>query len=127
MNPHISFAALVIGLVTLGGPVGAQTQRSGGGESQKIMQQYQQLAAEKTSLQSQLAQMKKDLDGRQDRTRGGQEGSRCFEGPIRRRGWRRGPACASGCFAAERGKKAWSKTSKKPRNWWTASRTPLER
>ena len=40
----------------------AQTQRSGGGESQKILQQYQQLAAEKTSLQTQLAQMKKDLD-----------------------------------------------------------------
>jgi Skp family chaperone for outer membrane proteins len=41
----------------------AQTQRSGGGgESQKIMQQYQQLAAEKTSLQAQVAQMKKDLD-----------------------------------------------------------------
>lgn len=43
----------------------AQTQRSGGGESQRIMQQYQQLAAEKTSLQAQLAQMKKDLDSAQ--------------------------------------------------------------
>jgi chromosome segregation ATPase len=41
--------------------VHAQTQRSGG-EGQKIMQQYQQVAAEKTALQAQLAQMKKDLD-----------------------------------------------------------------
>jgi chromosome segregation ATPase len=40
----------------------AQTQRSGGGETQRIMQQYQQVAAEKTALQAQLAQMKKDLD-----------------------------------------------------------------
>jgi chromosome segregation ATPase len=39
----------------------AQTQRSGG-EQQKFMQQYQQLAAEKTDLQAQLAQAKKDLD-----------------------------------------------------------------
>jgi chromosome segregation ATPase len=43
-------------------PVHAQTQRSGGGEAQKFMQQYQQLAAEKTALQAQVAQMKKDLD-----------------------------------------------------------------
>jgi flagellar biosynthesis chaperone FliJ len=44
----------------------AQTQRSGGGgEAQKFMQQYQQLAAEKTSLQSQLAQAKKDLESAQ--------------------------------------------------------------
>jgi chromosome segregation ATPase len=40
----------------------AQTQRSGGGEAQRFMQQYQQLAAEKTALQAQLAQMRKDLD-----------------------------------------------------------------
>jgi chromosome segregation ATPase len=45
-----------------GTPVHAQTQRSGGGEAQKFMQQYQQLAAEKTALQAQVAQMKKDLD-----------------------------------------------------------------
>jgi chromosome segregation ATPase len=44
------------------GSAHAQTQRSGGGEAQKFMQQYQQLAAEKTALQGQLAQMKKDLD-----------------------------------------------------------------
>jgi hypothetical protein len=47
--------------VTLGS-AHAQVQRSGGGETQKMMQQYQQLAGEKTMLQGQLAQMKKDLD-----------------------------------------------------------------
>ena len=41
----------------------AQVQRSGGGETQKFMQQYQQLAAEKTALQAQVAQMKAELDG----------------------------------------------------------------
>ena len=46
-------------------PCSAQTQRSGGGEAQKFMQQYQQLAAEKTVLQAQLTQMKKDLDAAQ--------------------------------------------------------------
>lgn len=40
-----------------------QVQRSGGGgEAQKIMQQYQQIAAEKTALQGQLAQAKTELD-----------------------------------------------------------------
>jgi chromosome segregation ATPase len=57
-------AALVAVAVSIGtlAPAHAQSQRSGGGESQKIMQQYQQLAAEKTALQAQLAQAKKDLD-----------------------------------------------------------------
>ena len=53
---------LVVSLLSWAGPAGAQTQRSGGGEAQKFMQQYQQVAAEKTALQAQLAQMKKDLD-----------------------------------------------------------------
>jgi chromosome segregation ATPase len=45
------------------GLVQAQVQRSGGGgETQKIMQQYQQVAAEKTALQGQVAQLKKDLE-----------------------------------------------------------------
>jgi chromosome segregation ATPase len=43
-------------------PASGQVQRSGGGEAQKIMQQYQQVAAEKTALQAQVTQMKKDLD-----------------------------------------------------------------
>lgn len=40
----------------------AQTQRSGGGEAQKFMQQYQQVSAEKTALQAQVTQLKKSLD-----------------------------------------------------------------
>jgi chromosome segregation ATPase len=40
----------------------AQVQRSGAGEIQKFMQQYQQVAAEKTALQTQVAQLQKDLD-----------------------------------------------------------------
>jgi len=57
---QILFVAL---LLLAQGPLLAQTQRSGGGgELQKIMQQYQQVAAEKTALQAQVAQMKKDLD-----------------------------------------------------------------
>jgi chromosome segregation ATPase len=40
----------------------SQVQRSGGGESQRIMQQYQQLAAERTALQAQVADLKKQLD-----------------------------------------------------------------
>lgn len=56
-----ALVAVAMAIATM--PALAQTQRSGGGgETQKIMQQYQQLAAEKTSLQNQLAQMKKDLD-----------------------------------------------------------------
>jgi len=43
----------------------AQTQRTGGGEAQRIMQQYQQVASEKTALQAQVTQLKKDLDNAQ--------------------------------------------------------------
>jgi chromosome segregation ATPase len=54
-------ASLLIALAA--GSAYAQVQRSGGGgEAQKFMQQYQQLAAEKTALQAQVTQMKKDLD-----------------------------------------------------------------
>jgi chromosome segregation ATPase len=56
-------AVIAAGLVFGAAPLRAQTQRSGGGESQRIMQQYQQVSAEKTALQAQVAQMKKDLDG----------------------------------------------------------------
>jgi chromosome segregation ATPase len=45
------------------GALHAQTQRGGGGsETQKIIQQYQQLAAEKTALQAQVAQLKQQLE-----------------------------------------------------------------
>jgi chromosome segregation ATPase len=42
----------------------AQVPRSGGGggEAQKFMQQYQELAAERTSMQAQIADLKKQLD-----------------------------------------------------------------
>ena len=40
---------------------GAQVARSGGSESQRIIAQYQQVAAEKTALAAQLEQTKKDL------------------------------------------------------------------
>jgi chromosome segregation ATPase len=53
---------LLVALCAVAAPLMAQTQRSGGGESQKMMQQYQQLAAEKTALQTQAAEMKKELD-----------------------------------------------------------------
>jgi predicted nucleic acid-binding Zn-ribbon protein len=54
-------AGLVVSVICAVGPVSAQTQRSGG-EAQKFMQQYQQVAAEKTALQAQVAQLQKDLD-----------------------------------------------------------------
>jgi DNA repair exonuclease SbcCD ATPase subunit len=59
MNQRVSTLSLLLAL--LSAPCAhAQTQRSG--DAQKFMQQYQQLAAEKTSLQAQVAQLKKDLD-----------------------------------------------------------------
>ncbi len=61
MNQRISTLSLVLALLQMT-CVHAQSQRSGGSEAQKLMQQYQQLAAEKTSLQAQVAQLKKDLD-----------------------------------------------------------------
>jgi chromosome segregation ATPase len=53
-----------LGLVLLGmtGAALAQTERSGGGENQRIVQQYQQLAAAKTELEAQVATLKHDLD-----------------------------------------------------------------
>ena len=59
-RPLIASVALLA--LTAGLSARAQVERSGGGEMQRIMQQYQQVAAEKTALQAQVAQMKKDLD-----------------------------------------------------------------
>ncbi len=61
-RPYWLSASLAVFTFGLGMPALAQVERSGGGESQRIMQQYQQIAAEKTALQAQAAQMKKDLD-----------------------------------------------------------------
>jgi chromosome segregation ATPase len=64
MSHSIFIAVLLLaGLLAGATPARAQTQRSGGGESQRIMQQYQQVSAEKTALQAQVTQMRKDLDG----------------------------------------------------------------
>ncbi|HUO20253.1 MAG TPA: hypothetical protein VMU44_10810 [Steroidobacteraceae bacterium] len=55
---------VVLALCVCGGaaPLAAQEARSGGGgEAQRIIQQYQQLAAEKTSLEGQVARLKQDL------------------------------------------------------------------
>jgi chromosome segregation ATPase len=57
-RPTIAFSIAILALSS----AGAQTQRSGGGETQKIMQQYQQVAAEKTALQTQQAQTIKDIE-----------------------------------------------------------------
>jgi chromosome segregation ATPase len=61
MSPRITRVGILLALAAAA-PLHAQVQRSGGGESQKIMQQYQQIAAEKTALQAQLTQMKTELD-----------------------------------------------------------------
>src|ERR1700728_1083288 len=61
-HSHFTAAALAVSMLLAHVSATAQTQRSGGGEAQKFMQQYQQLAAEKTALQAQVVQMKKDLD-----------------------------------------------------------------
>ncbi|HVP32956.1 MAG TPA: hypothetical protein VMT09_04840 [Steroidobacteraceae bacterium] len=57
-------AALGLVLCGLAGPLLAQSARTGGGgESQRIIQQYQQLAAEKSALEAQVTSLKHDLDG----------------------------------------------------------------
>lgn len=61
-NYFYAAAVLAASMSGVNSDANAQSQRSGGGESQKFMQQYQQLAAEKTALQAQVAQMQKDLD-----------------------------------------------------------------
>jgi chromosome segregation ATPase len=62
MNSHYVMVLLAAALLcTARTPLLAQVQRSGG-ENQKFMQQYQQMAAEKSALQAQLAQMQKDLE-----------------------------------------------------------------
>ena len=63
MRRSIGRAAWVLILCGAAVPLLAQTQRSGGGgDSQRIIQQYQQLAGEKTALEAQAASLKHDLD-----------------------------------------------------------------
>jgi chromosome segregation ATPase len=65
MSHRIRPATLLAAALCLAGAAQAQTERSGGGETQRFMQQYQQVSAEKTTLQVQVTQMKKDLDAAQ--------------------------------------------------------------
>jgi chromosome segregation ATPase len=60
-SPHIAVAAFAALATFQSFATFAQVERSGG-ETQKFMQQYQQIAAEKTALQAQVAQLKKDLE-----------------------------------------------------------------
>jgi chromosome segregation ATPase len=61
-------AVTLLGAVLGAGAVDAQTARSGGGGSAQLLLELQQLAAERTSLQAQNAQLKKDLEqARQER------------------------------------------------------------
>lgn len=65
MNLFRWLTVAAAGLAVVGsfsGEVDAQTARSGGGASAQLMQQMQQLASERTSLQAQNAEMKKELD-----------------------------------------------------------------
>jgi len=65
VNTCRCLARAAVGVLACGlaGPLLAQEARSGGGgETQRIIQQYQQLAAEKTSLETQVASLKHDLD-----------------------------------------------------------------
>jgi chromosome segregation ATPase len=65
MTHHSRKWIVLAGATLLAFTARAQVERSGGGESARIMQQYQQVAAEKSALQSQLAQAKKDLEAAQ--------------------------------------------------------------
>jgi chromosome segregation ATPase len=62
MSCSVPVGYLILFMACSGGAV-AQTQRSGGGgDAQKFMQQYQQLAAERTTLQADNARLKKELE-----------------------------------------------------------------
>lgn len=64
LAPVVFAPALALALCGTAAPLLAQSARTGGGggESQRIVQQYQQLAAEKTALEAQVASLKHDLD-----------------------------------------------------------------
>src|SRR5882762_767084 len=61
MRAHRPLVFIVLALAV--GPLAqAQSARSGGGASAQLLQQMQQLAYERTSLQSENAKLKKDLE-----------------------------------------------------------------
>ena len=63
MRQFMLRACATLVLCGMTAPLLAQTARSGGGgESQRMMQQYQQLAGEKSALEAQVGSLKHDLD-----------------------------------------------------------------
>jgi chromosome segregation ATPase len=63
MRAHRTSAAVSLTALALVAAVAqAQTARSGGAPNAQLMQQMQQLASERTSLQAENARLKKDLD-----------------------------------------------------------------
>lgn len=62
MNPAARLALATLAAVAAGQPALAQTSRGGsGGASSQIMQQYQQLSAERTALLADSARLKQEL------------------------------------------------------------------
>jgi len=71
MMPALLIASLAFGMAD------AQEARSGGGASAQLLQQLQQLGAERTELQAQNAKLQKDLDDlrkERDSLKGAQQG-----------------------------------------------------
>jgi chromosome segregation ATPase len=64
MAERLSRTICIAAALLFAATVAAQTERGGGsgGDSQRIMQQYQQLAAERTTLKAQLGDLQKELD-----------------------------------------------------------------
>jgi chromosome segregation ATPase len=61
MTRPLSLIAAFAAALSVNAVCHAQVERSGG-DNQRVMQQYQQLAGEKTALQAQVTQLKADLD-----------------------------------------------------------------
>jgi chromosome segregation ATPase len=60
-------AAIVLFVALAPWPATAQTTRSGGGDTARLQQQLQQLASERTALQSENARLKQQLDEAQQK------------------------------------------------------------
>ncbi len=65
ITAHRSFASVVLAMACLSmiGTSSAQTARSGGGANVQLLQQLQQMASERTTLQAENERLKKELDG----------------------------------------------------------------
>src|SRR5262245_42795495 len=57
-----SVALLTLAVIAMDPSARAQTARSGGAPNAQLMQQMQQLASERTTLQAENARLKKELD-----------------------------------------------------------------